>query len=213
MACTALAWCCAVKVYVFTETLTSMPVPVTVHWRVLGAGSCWANVWSQARHWRAPPQPHVEIYSRYNAVRWQFSEWFWGSNLSLHSCVVECLFVMLLLHVRKKVLLHFCLFFAKCWPIFKVLLTTGNATTTTTTTTVLRPFVWDYPGEPVPEETLTHPPSWSSSNLYQLLPSTTIHSILPAKIMWLAIFLRNLSPCPWGSVATYLRCGGIFSIG
>ena len=31
--------------------------------------------------------------------------------------------------------------------------------TTTTTTTVLRPFVRDYPGEPVPEETLTHQPS------------------------------------------------------
>jgi len=31
--------------------------------------------------------------------------------------------------------------------------------TTTTTTTVLRPFVRDYPGEPVPEETPTHPPS------------------------------------------------------
>ena len=29
-------------------------------------------------------------------------------------------------------------------------------------------FVRDYPDEPVPEETLTHPPSWSSSNLYQL---------------------------------------------
>ena len=28
-----------------------------------------------------------------------------------------------------------------------------------TTTTVLRPFVRDYPGEPVLEETLTHPPS------------------------------------------------------
>jgi len=27
------------------------------------------------------------------------------------------------------------------------------------TTTVLRLFVWDYPGEPVPEETFTHPPS------------------------------------------------------
>jgi len=51
-------------------------------------------------------------------------------------------------------------------------------TTTTTTTTVLRPFVRNYPGEPVPEETLTHPPYSSSSNLYQLLPSTTIHSIL-----------------------------------
>jgi len=32
-------------------------------------------------------------------------------------------------------------------------------TTTTTTTTVLRPFVRDYPDDPVPEETFTHPPS------------------------------------------------------
>ena len=37
--------------------------------------------------------------------------------------------------------------------------TTITTTTTTTTTTVLRPFVWDYPGELVPEETLTHPQS------------------------------------------------------
>jgi len=27
------------------------------------------------------------------------------------------------------------------------------------TTTVLRPFVQDYTGEPVPEETFTHPPT------------------------------------------------------
>jgi len=47
----------------------------------------------------------------------------------------------------------------------------------TTPTIVLWPFVRDYPGEPVPEETFTHPPSWSSSNLHQLLPSTMIHSI------------------------------------
>ena len=46
---------------------------------------------------------------------------------------------------------------------------------TITTTIILLPFVRDNPGEPVPEETHTHPPSWSSSNLYQLLPSTTIH--------------------------------------
>ena len=51
-----------------------------------------------------------------------------------------------------------------------------------TTTIILRPFVRDYPGELVPEETLTHPPSWSSSNLCQLLPSTTIHSILFVQI-------------------------------
>jgi len=31
--------------------------------------------------------------------------------------------------------------------------------THTHTTTVLQPFVRDYPGEPVPEETITHPPS------------------------------------------------------
>jgi len=62
-----------------------------------------------------------------------------------------------------------------------------------TTTTVLWPFVRDYPGEPVPEETLTHPPSWSSSNLYQLLPSTMIHSILLVQITCLAIFVHNLS--------------------
>ena len=70
---------------------------------------------------------------------------------------------------------------------------TGGATTTTI---ILRSFVRDYPGEPVPEETLTYPPSWSSSNLYQLLPSTTIHSILPVQITCLAIFLHNLFPCP-----------------
>jgi len=70
------------------------------------------------------------------------------------------------------------------WSFFPVWLTVSSTTysshsdTTTTTTTVLRPFVRDYPGEPVPEETLTHPPSSSSSSLYQLLPSTTIHSIL-----------------------------------
>jgi len=35
----------------------------------------------------------------------------------------------------------------------------GNTALTTTTTTVLWPFVRDYPGEPVPEETFTYPPS------------------------------------------------------
>jgi len=60
-----------------------------------------------------------------------------------------------------------------------------------TTITVLRPFVRDYPGKLVPEETFTHPPSWSSSNLYQLLPSTMIHSILPVQITCLAIFLQT----------------------
>ena len=69
------------------------------------------------------------------------------------------------------------------------------------TTTVSRPFVGDYPGESVPEETLTHPSSWSSSNLYQLLPSTMIHSIFLVQITCLAIFLHNLSPCPLWSTS------------
>jgi len=50
-----------------------------------------------------------------------------------------------------------------------------------------------------------HPPtislSWSSSNLYQLLPSNTIHSILPVQITCLAIFLHNLSPRPLWSTS------------
>jgi len=70
-----------------------------------------------------------------------------------------------------------------------------------TKTIVLRPFVWDYAGEPVPEETFTHPPSWSSFNLYQLLPSTTIHSILPVQFTCLAVFLHNLCPRPLWSTS------------
>jgi len=66
--------------------------------------------------------------------------------------------------------------------------------TTTTTTTVLRPFVRDYPGEPVPEKTFTHSSTWSSTILYHLLPSTTIYSILPIQFTCLTIFLYNLSP-------------------
>jgi len=41
----------------------------------------------------------------------------------------------------------------------KMLLTANSTAIHNNTTTVLRPFVWDYPGEQVPEETLTHPPS------------------------------------------------------
>ena len=59
----------------------------------------------------------------------------------------------------------------------------------------------DYPGEPVPEKKITHRSFSSSSNLYQLLPSTTIHSILLVHIMCLAIFLYNLSPCPLWSTS------------
>ena len=61
------------------------------------------------------------------------------------------------------------------------------------------------PGWAGTEETLTHPPFWSSSNLYQLLPSTMIHSILPDSILpvqitCLAIFLHNLCQRPlWSS--------------
>jgi len=55
---------------------------------------------------------------------------------------------------------------------------------------LLWPFVRDYRGEPVPEETFTHLHlSWSSIILYQLPPSTAIHSILPVQF---TVFLHNL---------------------
>ena len=67
---------------------------------------------------------------------------------------------------------------------------TNRHTHTHTHTTVLRPFVWDYPGRPVPEETFTHShPSWSSDILYHLPPSTTIYSILLVQFTCLTVLL------------------------
>jgi len=56
-------------------------------------------------------------------------------------------------------------------------------------------FVWDNPGELVPEETFTHSHlSWSSVIPYLLPPSITIHGILPVQFVCLTIFFHNLSP-------------------
>jgi len=43
--------------------------------------------------------------------------------------------------------------------VFGTVLVTTTTTTTTTTTIVFTALCPDYLGEPVPEETLTHPPS------------------------------------------------------
>ena len=57
--------------------------------------------------------------------------------------------------------------------------TRNSYRTTTTTTTILQPFIWDYLGELVPEETFAHSHLlWSSTIPYQLPPSTIIYSIL-----------------------------------
>jgi len=56
-------------------------------------------------------------------------------------------------------------------------------------------FVWDNPGEPVPEETFTHSHlSWSSIVPNLLHPSNTIHGILPVQSTRLTILFHNLSP-------------------
>jgi len=50
-------------------------------------------------------------------------------------------------------------------------------------------FIWGNPGEPVPEETFTHPHlSWSSIIPYLLPPSITIHDILPVQLTHLTVF-------------------------
>jgi len=69
-------------------------------------------------------------------------------------------------------------------------------THTHTHTTVLWLFGFcpDNPGEPVPEERLTHSHlSWSSIVPY-LLPSNTIHGILPVQSTCLTVFFHSLSP-------------------
>jgi len=56
-------------------------------------------------------------------------------------------------------------------------------------------FVWDNPGEPVPEETFTHSNlSWSSVIPYLLPSSIMIHGILPVQFRCLTVFFHNLSP-------------------
>ena len=51
--------------------------------------------------------------------------------------------------------------------------------TTTTTRTVLWPFVQDYPDEPVPEETFTHPPSAPFPSLVHSLPHLLLFFTFP----------------------------------
>jgi len=70
-------------------------------------------------------------------------------------------------------------------------------THTHTHTTILRlyGFVWDNLGELVPEETFTNSHlSWSSVIPYLLLPSNTIHGILPVQFTCLTVFFHNISP-------------------
>ena len=56
-------------------------------------------------------------------------------------------------------------------------------------------FVWDNPGELVPEEMFTHSHlSWSSIIPCLLPPSITIHSILPVRLTCLTVFFHNLYP-------------------
>jgi len=84
--------------------------------------------------------------------------------------------------------------------VYKYMQRTGNVQlknpeldqTTTTTTTVLWPFICDYLGEPVPEETFTHSHISRSSNIfYQLPPSSMIHSILPVQFTCLTVFFAQ----------------------
>jgi len=59
----------------------------------------------------------------------------------------------------------------------------------------------DYLGKLVPEETFTHShSSWSWDIIYQLPPSTTIHSILFVQFMCLTVLFYNIFPGPlWSS--------------
>jgi len=59
-----------------------------------------------------------------------------------------------------------------------------KTTTTTTTTAVLRPFVRDYPGEPVPEETFTHSHLFWSSVICFLNLLRSIASFLFSLRTW-----------------------------
>jgi len=67
-------------------------------------------------------------------------------------------------------------------------------------TTLLQPFYGPLSGTTwVSQYQKKHSPiplSWSSSKIYQLLPSTMIHSFLPVQFTCLTIFSHNLAPSP-----------------
>lgn len=54
----------------------------------------------------------------------------------------------------------------------------------------------DCPGESTRKKIIHSHLSSSSTILYQLPPSTTIHSLLPVQFTCLTVFLHNLSPSP-----------------
>ena len=97
------------------------------------------------------------------------------------------------------------------WLFMYLPLIADNITTTTATTTILfRPFVRDYLLSCYQKKHSPTHVSWSLSNLYQLLPSTTIHSIFLVQIPCLAIFVHNLSPSPLWSTSSSVAFHLIF---
>ena len=73
--------------------------------------------------------------------------------------------------------------------------------TTTTTTTILWPFVRaTRVSRYQKKHSRTHLSRWSAF-VYQLSPSTMIHSILPVQFTCLAVFLHNLCPSPLWSTS------------
>ena len=86
------------------------------------------------------------------------------------------------------------------------------AATTTTTTTVLRPFVWDYPGEPVPEETFTHshgPLKWGegrAGGAYPPPPSNTSGAIHVFGPSWKMLNQPPVSPLTLAMTENYEIC-------
>ena len=91
---------------------------------------------------------------------------------------------------------------SKCeWIHFCVIFTSFDIEQYKRHNTHSQPFVRDYPGRPVPEETFTHShPSWSPDILYQLPASTMIQNILPVQFTRLTFLFHNLSSVPlWSS--------------
>ena len=88
----------------------------------------------------------------------------------------------------------------------------------------LRPFVRDYPSEPVPEETLTHPPSFRSScpyhhdlfcssiSIISSIPSLSLNSVLgTTSLKFPKVFYRPVKG-KWcsGPTGVYARCSCSF---
>ena len=102
---------------------------------------------------------HIHIWLNLPDESTQFDQWLSVMLEPTMSNIRQAVSPVDLNHIKECTVIETIMDFDKFWQIIWLLLQLLKSLVTQhTTTTILRPFVRDYLGEPVPEETLTNHP-------------------------------------------------------